>query len=181
MRRSARRPLNEVVVAATIALAGAGLTGCAGEDDDNPLAPNSPLDLPDIRGAEDLDDVYTGELDAAFAEDLPAYADAEVTLLASVADVVSERVFTVTSPTDPDVGPVLVIATHEAAEQQLAAGDQIVMAATPTVDLRPEEVAEEMKLSVDPEHLEQWDDEMYLVATILQPAEQASRGVVRGP
>lgn len=158
------------VLVASLALAGAGLSGCAGEDDDNPLAPNSPLDLPDIRGSEDLKDVYTGELDAAFAEDLPAYVDAEVTLLTTVADVFNQRVFTVTSPDESDVEPVLVIATREAADVRPATGDQLLIAAEPADELQPDVVVREMGLSIDPDELEDWDDETYLVATILEPA-----------
>jgi hypothetical protein len=165
-----RRPLRRSVLAASLALAGVVSAGCAGEDDDNPLAPNSPLDLPDIRGSDDLPDVYSGELDAAFAEDLPAYVEAEVTLLTAVADVVTPRIFTVTSPDGSDVEPVLVIATEEAADEEPSSGEQLVIAATPADELQPETVVEEMGLSVDAEELEEWDDETYLVATVIEPA-----------
>lgn len=169
MRPYPRSPLTRSVLVSSLALAGLGLCGCSGEDDDNPLAPNDSLDLPDVRGSDDLADVYSGELDAAFAEDLPAYVDQEVTLLTAVADVLRPRVFTVTSPDGADVGPVLVIATEEAADVEPASGDELIVAATPADDLEPQDVIAEMRLSVDAEALEEWDDETYLVATILEP------------
>ncbi|WP_324277686.1 hypothetical protein [Blastococcus brunescens] len=85
-------------VATVLVFAAVGLSACADEDDDA-RAPFREPAVPDIRGAEDLDDPYVGLLDAAFREDLEAYSGQEVTLLADVADVISPRAFTVTSPT----------------------------------------------------------------------------------
>ncbi|MGY1836302.1 hypothetical protein ACI79P_14445 [Blastococcus sp. SYSU DS0510] len=157
-------------LAAALALSGTGLVACTGHDEDNPLAPNAPVQLPDIRGAEDIDDAYSGVLDAAFREDLDAYDGIEVTLLAEVAEVISPRVFTVTSPDDAGVEPALVVATAGAGGPEPEAGTPLLLAATPVDDFDAEAVAEELLLDLDEEAVEEWDGETFLVATIVEPA-----------
>ena len=154
-------------LAAALALSGSGLSACAGQDGDNPLAPSAPVQLPDIRGAEDLDDAYSGVLDAAFREDLDAYDGIEVTLLA---EVISPRVFTVTSPDDAGVEPALVVATAEAGGPAPEAGTPLLLAATPVDGFDAAVVAEELRLDLDEEAVEEWDGETFLVATIVEPA-----------
>jgi hypothetical protein len=163
------RPLAGPTLAAVLALAGVGLSAC-GDEDDNALAPTSPVDVPDIRGPGDLDDPYSGVLNATFVEDLDAYTGAEVTLLADVAEVVSPRVFTVTSPDGAEAGPVLVVATEDAGDVDPQAGQSLVIAATPVDGFDAEVVIEELALDVDEEQLGEWDDEGFLVATVLEPA-----------
>ena len=157
-------------LAAVLTLSVIGLSGCAGQDDDNPLAPTAPVELPDIRGADDLDDPYSGVLDEAFREDLDAYDGIEVTLLVEVAEVVSSRVFSVTSPVDDDVDPVLVVTTEAAGELEPESGDQLLLAAEPVDEFDAEVVAEQLRVDLDAEAVDEWDDETFLVATIVEPA-----------
>jgi poly-beta-hydroxyalkanoate depolymerase len=131
--------------------------------------PSSKPAVPDVRGAEDLDDPYSGVLDAAFHEDLEAYANQEVTLLADVAEVVSPRVFTVTSPDDPEVRPVLVVATEDAEDVDPQAGASLLLAATPVDSFEAEVVVDELALDVQPEQLEEWEEQTFLDAEILRP------------
>jgi hypothetical protein len=166
MRRS--RWVNGPALTAVLVLSGALLPGCAGEDG-NATAPQLETEVPDVRGAEDLDDPYRGLLDARFAEDLPAYYGQEVTVRAAVVDVLSPRVFTVTSPTGDEVEPLLVVATAGAGAEP-SAGQELVIAATPADEFDGEAVVEELHLEIDPAELEEWDDEAYLVATVLEPA-----------
>lgn len=167
---SASRPRRSPgsVSAAVLVLAGV-LSGCAGTDD-AALAPDLEAEVPDIRGPEDLDDPYVGYLDSAFREDLDAYSGQEVTVRADVVDVVSERVFTVGSPGDSEVEPVLVLATADAGEIDPQPGESLVLAATPAEDLDVTAAVEELGLEVDPEQLDDWDGETYLLTTILEPA-----------
>lgn len=155
-------------LAAVLVLAGV-LSGCAGTDDDA-LAPDLEAEVPDIRGPEDLDDPYVGYLDAAFREDLDAYSGQEVTLVADVVEVVSERVFTVGSPGDDEVEPVLVLATADAGDTGPRPGESLVLAATPVQDLDVAAAVEDLGLEVDPGQLEDRDGETYLLTTILEPA-----------
>jgi hypothetical protein len=159
---------NGPALAAVLALSGAVLTGCAGVDD-GASAPQLETEVPDVRGAEDPDDPYRGLLDARFAEDLPAYFGQEVTVHAAVADVLSPRVFTVTSPEGDEVEPLLVVATAGAGAEP-STGEELVIAATPTDEFDAEAVVEDLDLDIDPAELEEWDDEAYLVATELEPA-----------
>ncbi|WNV73640.1 hypothetical protein [Geodermatophilus sp. DSM 44513] len=163
MRAHRRRPLAGTTLAAVLALA-----GCA--QDDAATAPDSPVEVPDIRGEDDLDDPHTGALDAGFHEDLPAYDGIEVTLLAEVVEVVSPRVFTVSSPDGGEVGPVLVVATEEAGDVEPQPGTPLVVAATPDVSLEARAVAEELALDVGPEQLAEWDGQPFLPAEVLAPA-----------
>ena len=169
MRAYRRRPLTRPTLAVVLALAGAGLSGC-GDEDDIALAPNSPVEVPDVRGEDDLDDPYTGVLDAAFYEDLPAYAGQEVTLLAEVAEVFSPRVFTLTAPGDAEAGDVLVVATEDAGDVDPQAGQSLVVAATPVDSFEAGVVVDELALDVDPAELEEWDERTFLVAEVLQTA-----------
>jgi hypothetical protein len=162
------RPLAGPTLAAVLALAGAGLSGCA--EDDGASAPELEAEVPDIRGEADLDDPYTGVLDAAFYEDLPAYAGQEVTLLAEVAEVFSPRVFTLTAPGDAEVGDVLVVATADAGDVDPQAGRSLVVAATPVDSFEAGVVVDELALDVDAAELEEWDERTFLVAEVLQPA-----------
>jgi hypothetical protein len=169
VRAFRRRPLAGSTLAAVLALTGAGLSGCAGAEGAAGER-GTEVELPDVRGAEDLDDPYNGLLDADFYEDLTAYTGQEVTLLSEVAEVLSPRVFTVTSPEDAEVGPVLVVATQDAGDADPQAGTPLIVAATPVDSLDAAVVTEEFSLDVDPAQLAQWDDQAYLVAEVLAPA-----------
>jgi len=153
-----------------LALAGAGLAGCSGEKDGRATAPELEAQVPDIRGPDDLTDVYTGFLDARFVEDLPAYEGQEVTVLAAVAEVFSPRTFSVTSPDEAEIDPVLVVTTTAAAEELPRPGEEVVVAATPFADFDAESVVREAGLGIGAAALQDWDDETYLLATIVEPA-----------
>ena len=168
---SAHRPtrLARLGLAAVVVVSGAGLSACGGLDEDNALAPFDPVELPDIRGADDLDDAYSGVLDVRFREDLDAYENIEVTLLAEVAEVVSERVFTATSPVDSEVEPVLVVAAADAGSVEPRPGEALLIAATPVGDFDAEAAVEQLGLDVDTDQLEEWNGDVFLFATILEP------------
>ena len=160
------RPL----LATALVLATVGLSACA-EEDDNALAPSlEPVVVPDIRGPEDLDDPYVGLLDEAFREDLEAYSQQEVTLLAAVEEVMSPRAFSVTSPGGEDVDPVLVVTTADARNIDPQVGQELVIAATPVEDFNADTATQELRLGLDATKLEEWDDDVYLLATILEEA-----------
>ena len=163
------RPLAGPTLAAVLALAGAGLSGCA-EAEAEATAPDLESRIPDLRGEGDLDDAYSGVLDADLYEDLSAYAGQEVTLLAEVAEVVSPRAFTVTAPDDAEVGQVLVVATSDAGDTEPEAGSQVLVAATPVDSFEAGVVVEELELEVDAAELAEWDEQTFLVAEVLQPA-----------
>ena len=148
------RPLAGPTLAAVLALAGAGLSGCAEAE---ATAPDLESRIPDLRGEGDLDDAYSGVLDADLYEDLSAYAGQEVTLLAEVAEVVSPRAFTVTAPDDAEVGEVLVVATPDAGDVEPEAGGQVLVAATPVDAFDAGVVVEELGLEVDAAELAEWD------------------------
>jgi hypothetical protein len=162
------RPLAGPTLAAVLALAGAGLSGCAEEDP--ATAPDLETEVPDLREEGDLADPYIGVLDADFYEDLPAYDGQEVTLLAEVAQVLSPRTFTVTAPGEAQVGEVLVVATSDAGDVEPEAGSQVYVAATPVDSFEAGVVVEELGLEVDAAELEEWDEQTFLVAEALQPA-----------
>jgi hypothetical protein len=140
VRAYRRRPLAGPTLADVLALAGAGLSSCA-EDDTGALDPELGTEVPEIRGEEDLDDPYSGALDLASSEDLPAYAGQEVTLPAEVAEV-------------------LVAATEEAGDVEPQADDSFEAGV----------VTEELSLDVDEAQFEEWDARMFLVAEVLAPA-----------
>ncbi|SNS16504.1 hypothetical protein SAMN06893096_102308 [Geodermatophilus pulveris] len=169
MRAYRRRPLAGTTLAAVLALAGVGLSGCFVTAEEA-REPTTPVEVPDIRGESDLADPYSGVFDADFADDLPAYTGTEVTLRAEVAEVVSPRVFTITSPDGGEVGPVLVVATEEAGDVDPQPGTPLVVAATPVASFDAGVVAEELALDVGPEQLAEWDGQTFLVAEVLAPA-----------
>ncbi|SFF47361.1 hypothetical protein [Blastococcus tunisiensis] len=157
------------VLAAVLVLAGVGLSAC-GEEDENALAPTLETEIPDIRGADDLDDPYVGILDPAFRADLEAYSEQEVTVLADVADVISPRAFTVTSPSGEEVDPVLVVTTADAGDVEPESGEALVIAATPLEGFDAGTVTEELGLDMDTADLDDWDGDVFLLATILEAA-----------
>lgn len=164
------RPSTRPLLATALVLATVGLSACGGEDD-NALAPSlEPAVVPDIRGQEDLDDPYVGRLDEAFREDLEAYSKQEVTLLAAVEEVISPRAFTVASPAGEDVDPVLVVTTADVRNIDPEVGQELVIAATPVEGFDADTATEELRLGLDATELEDWDDDVYLLATILEEA-----------
>ena len=168
MRAHPSRQLSGPMLAAVLALAGGGLSACA--EDDGASAPDLEAEVPDIRGEADLDDPYTGVLDPAFYEDLPAYAGQGVTVLGEVAEVLSPRVFTLTAPGDAEGGEARVVATEDAREVDPQAGRSLVVAATPVDSFEAGVVVDELALDVDAAELEEWDERTFLVAEVLQPA-----------
>ncbi len=169
MRADRSRRLAGPALALAVALTG-GLVGCSNDLDDRATTPELEAEVPDIRGPEDHQDPYTGLLDARFVEDLPAYEDLEVTVVASVAEVLSPRIFSITSPDGTEVDPVLVVTTDAAADIEPEAGDHLVVAATPVRGFDAEAVVEELGLDLGAQQLENWEDETYLVATIVETA-----------
>ncbi|WP_116452309.1 hypothetical protein [Blastococcus litoris] len=157
------------LLSAGLALSGVALAGCGDDLDDQATAPELEAAVPDIRGEDDVTDVYTGLLDERFVEDLPAYEDQEVTVLGEVAEVLSPRVFSLTSIDESDVDQVLVVTTA-AADARPEPGAELVVAATPETDLDAQAVVTELDLDVDADELGEWEDEAYLVATIVEPA-----------
>ncbi len=164
------RRLAGPVLAAGLALTCTALAACSDELDDRATTPQLEAQVPDIRGEDDLADVYRGSLDERFVEDLPAYEDQEVTVLAEVAEVLSPRTFSVTSTEGSDIGPVLVVTVEAAAALEPEVGDELVVAATPSGDLDPEAVVDQLGLDIPAGQLEDWEDEPYLVASIVEPA-----------
>ncbi len=164
------RWLTGPALAAVLSLTGMALAGCGEDLDDQATAPQLETEVPDIRAGDDTDDVYRGLLDERFVEDLPAYEDQEVTVLAEVAEVLSPRTFSVTSAEGADVEPVLVMTVDAAAALEPEAGDELVVAATPSGDLDPEAIVDELGLDIEAGQLEDWEDEPYLVASIVEPA-----------
>ncbi|MCA0143798.1 hypothetical protein [Blastococcus sp. LR1] len=165
-----RRRLNARYVLAALAVSLTGLSGCGNDLDDAAVTPDLEAEVPDIRGVDDLDDSYRGLLDTRFVEDLPAYDTQEVTVLATVDEVFSLRSFTVTSPDDPEVGPVLVVTVEEAASVEPQAGQDLVLAATATNDFDAEVVAAELGLDLAREDFGEWDGSMFLLTTMIEPA-----------
>ncbi|MGY1709306.1 hypothetical protein ACI8AC_07310 [Geodermatophilus sp. SYSU D00758] len=157
------------VLTALLAATGLGVTACGGLDDDNALAPYSPVEVPDIRGPDDIDDAYAGLLDERVHEDLDAYTGIEMTLLVDVVEVIGSRAFAVTSPAGERVDPVLVVTSRDTGTEP-AAGEHLVIAVTPVDDFDAEVVVDQLELGVAPERLDRWDDETFLVATIVESA-----------
>jgi hypothetical protein len=165
------RPGASGTLAVALALAGVGLSGCGGDEmDDSALAPDLEVEVPDIRGPEDPDDPYQGVLDERFVDDLPAYEEQEVTVLAAVDEVVSPRSFTITAPDDPEVPAVLVVTAADAAGTQPEAGDHLVIAATPVDSSNSEAVDGDVGAILDDGRHEDWGGETVLIATIVETA-----------
>jgi hypothetical protein len=150
---------SRTAVLALAAVGALGLPACA----DNPEQPETGTDLPDIRGEEDLADPYDGPYDAEFHQDVEAYADQEVTLSADVAEVLSDRSFTITGPEGEEVEPILVV-TEDAVEG-LEQGGSVLVAATAHDEFELADVEEELGVDLTDEEYEEWDGEPYLTAS----------------
>jgi hypothetical protein len=153
-----RPPASAVALAAALSL----LTGCGS---DNPEQPETGSDASDIRPSGDLEDPYDGPYTEDFHDDVEAYAGQEVTLEAAVAEVYSDRAFTVTGPEDADIEPLLVV-TDEAVEG-LEQGSAVTVAATPHDEFEIEDVEEQLGTDL-PEQVDEWEGEAYLAASRVQ-------------
>lgn len=154
---------------ATAVLTAATLGACSRQDVVG-LPEGTGIDVPDIRGADDVGDLYTGALNEHVRDQLPAWPGQELTVLAEVAEVVSPRAFTVTSPEGVErIDPVLVVATDDAGADA-AAGEQLVLAVTPVEGFLADVVVDEFGLDADPGALAEWEGSTFLVATVVEPA-----------
>jgi hypothetical protein len=162
MRITLRAAGKAVLVATSIGTL--TLAGCS----ENPEQPSTGTDAADVRGPEDLEDVYDGPYTPDFHSDVEAYAGQEVTLEADVADVLSAGAFTITGPEGAEVEPLLVV-TNRAVED-LAAGDLVTVAGTPQDEFEISAVEDELGVDLDDEAVEEWEGEPYLVASIIEPA-----------
>lgn len=140
-----------------------GLSGCGEEE----LAVGE-TDVTDVRGEDDLTDPYTGEYDEAFREDVDVYAGAEVTLRAQVEDVLSPSSFTIVGPEGVAVEPLLVVTADDVAG--LEPGLPVTVAATPATEFDVAEVETELGVDLEDEQYAEWDDEPFLLATIVEEA-----------
>ncbi|MCF6744752.1 hypothetical protein E9529_10755 [Blastococcus sp. KM273128] len=154
--RHLRRGVPVVLLAAL--LPGAALAGC-GEDDD-PAA--GAVDV-DVRPPEDLADPYTGAYDAAFREDMEAYAGIEVSLVGEVGRIVSPIAFTLTGD---GAEPVLVVTDREMPD--LRPGQAVALGAEPTEDFDLAALERELGTDLPDEAYEEWDGDVFLDATTVE-------------
>jgi hypothetical protein len=162
LSRRVAAPVGGVLLAA-----GALLAGCGSEED--PVA-GTEVEVPDIRGPEDPDDPYSGALDESFREDLDVWSGQEVTLLATVEEVLSPRTFTVGAPIGPEIEPVLVVVADDVTAAEPEGGENWVIAATPVEGFELEEVSEALAIDLPEDEYEEWEGETFLLATVLEEA-----------
>lgn len=161
LHRSTARRATAALLAAVTAVA---LPACS-EDDPEAFAGD---ERPDVRGADDLDDVYNGPYSADFREDLDGYEGQEITLEGSVDEVVSSVAFALGAVEGEDVEPLLVVLDGASAAPE--AGEDVVVAGVPQEDFDAGEVGAEIDGLGDESAYEEWDGEPYLRATIVEPA-----------
>ncbi|GAA4753372.1 hypothetical protein GCM10023328_40790 [Modestobacter marinus] len=138
-----------------------GLSGCGEEE----LAVGE-TDVPDIRGEDDFTDPYTGEYDEQFREDVDVYAGTEVTVTAQVDDVLGPNSFTIVGPDDTSVEPLLVLVADEVPD--LEAGLPVTVAATAAQEFDVAEVETQLGVDLEDEQYEEWEDQPFLLATIVE-------------
>ncbi|MCZ2805235.1 hypothetical protein O2W18_08985 [Modestobacter sp. VKM Ac-2983] len=142
------------------------LSGCGGEDERDGSLAVGETDVSDIRGEDDFTDPYTGEYDEEFANDVDVYAGTEVTVLGRVEEVLSPTSFTLVGPGDESVEPVLVVAADEIVG--LAPGLLVTVAATAAKQFDVAEVETQLGIDLEDEQYEEWEDEAFLLATIVE-------------
>lgn len=113
-----------LTTAAALAAAGLALTGCG--PDVNDLETDDPGG--EVLEGPEAAEPYVGPYDEAFAEDVLAYAEQEVTLAGEVAVVVSPVAFTITAPGGDPATPLLVI--HDPVGDGLTQGAAVEVVGT---------------------------------------------------
>ncbi|MDT0275472.1 hypothetical protein [Blastococcus goldschmidtiae] len=162
-RPAGRRPTIAVLLAAAVA----ALPACS----EDTVDAGTGSDAPDVRGPDDLQDPYDGEYGEDFRDDIAGYEGQEVTLEAAVDQVISPVAFTITAPDGDDVEPTLVIVEEPVID--LAPGAEVVVAGVPHEEFDLAAVEEELGAELPEEELEEWDDEPYVLAGIVEPAPAA--------
>lgn len=164
-RHPLRRSLGRRTAAAVfVAVTAVALPAC-GEDDPEPSAGD---EVPDVRGSEDLDDVYNGPYSADLREDLEGYDGQEITVEGTVDRVLSAVAFTLGPPDGEDAASVLVVV--EGAATAPEPGDDVVVAAVAQDEFRTDEVGAELDLPEDDATFEEWEGDPYLLASLVEPA-----------
>ena len=164
-RHPLRRSLGRRTAAAVfVAVTAVALPAC-GEDDPESSAGD---EVPDVRGSEDLDDVYNGPYSADLREDLEGYDGQEITVEGTVDRVLSPVAFTLAPPEGEDAEPVLVVVQEAATAPE--AGSDVVVAAVAQDEFRSDEVDAELDLPEDDETFEEWEGDPYLLASLVEPA-----------
>lgn len=164
-RHPLRRSLGRRTAAAVFVVVTAVTLPACSEDDPEPSAGD---EVPDVRGSEDLDDVFNGPYSADLREDLEGYDGQEITVEGTVDRVLSPVAFTLGPPDGDDAEPVLVVVEEAATAPE--AGEDVVVAATAQDEFRTDEVGAELDLLEDDETFEEWEGDPYLRASLVEPA-----------
>lgn len=166
MTRSPRhRPLGRRTAAALVVAATAVALPACSEDDPEPSAGD---EVPDVRGPDDLDDVFNGPYSADLREDLEGYDGQEITVEGTVDQVLSPSAFTLGPPDGGEVESVLVLVEEGASAPE--AGDDVVVAATAQDEFSSDDVGAELDLPEDDGAFDEWEGDAYLRATLVEPA-----------
>ncbi|RFU22903.1 hypothetical protein [Geodermatophilus marinus] len=160
-RRTAR-----LAAATGVAALALGLGACS-EDDLGAQDPDLEPGTPDVRGEDDLTDPYTGDYDAAWAEDYEAYLDQEVTLSARVGEVLTPQVFTIEPPPEGGEAPELLVVTEQDVTD-LSPGIAVVVAATPREEFDLPAAEEQTGTDLPDADLGSWDGEAWLEAAAVE-------------
>ena len=116
---------------------------------------------------------YTGPYDRAFIDDAATLVDAEVTLTAQVAEVVSPVAFTITGAEETVTEPLLVVNFDEDTSG-LGTGDLVEVTGTYREAYNVPSAEEDLRETPGVEQLAHYDGEPYLEATDVESTRRAS-------
>jgi hypothetical protein len=109
-----RTRISRAAVAAPLAVSLLGLSAC-GQDEaeagtNGSAAESSDTSIEDIQeDGPGTDNVYDGSYDSAFMNNVTSYEGEHVTVTGEVAEIISEKAFTIGSTDGTDVEPLIVI------------------------------------------------------------------------
>lgn len=163
--------------AAAVALAALGLTACGTSADQSGDDVGDAQEQPADAGA------YTGPYDQAFVDDAATLVDADVTLTAEVAEVVSPVAFTITDTEGTGTEPLLVV-NYDEGTSGLDTGDLVEVTGTYREAYNVPSAEEDLRETPGVEQLARYDGEPYVEAADVEatgagsaePASTASAG-----
>lgn len=148
-----------LVAGSMLAVAALGITACSETEGDEKGASIEDVQEEDSDFAS-ADNFYDGAYDSDFADDMDSYVGQEVTLSAEVAEVVSDKAFSIAGG---DVEALLIVGAES--QNDIEPGQLVKVTGTVKKALTVTELEDELQFELDDNLFIDWEGEPYVVAT----------------
>ncbi|WP_159617243.1 hypothetical protein [Arthrobacter zhaoguopingii] len=149
-----------VAAAAILPMAVLGATACSTAGSEEGASVEDIVDEPVEK--DEIADPYAGQYDEGFQQEMNSYVDEEVTLSATVNEIISPVSFTIAGTDDTTVDELLIV--HDEELPDVDPGQVVEVTGTVHEALDLPTVEEERGIDLEDDLYEDWDSETYVEA-----------------